>query len=201
MRISWTCMYIWQCVCMFIRSCLLICMLIPAAKLRRVTDAHQAPSQSSCSITRLGANLVLAMCCRYQEAIRLHPGCPAEVRLGLAACYFRLGQLERAKKAYERVVQLSPTCAEALYGLAVLRFSSSQGESAKAVSDQPCFQQAALYIQHVAGPDIAWGQRMGAHTWELTTADTCWVLCPWAIPFSWLSYTLDADFSCIIVLA
>lgn len=98
--------------------------------------------QSSCSITRLGANLVFDMCCRYQEAIRLHPGCPAEVRLGLAACYFRLGQLERAKKAYERVVQLSPTCAEALYGLAVLRFSSSQGESAKAVSGQPCFQQA-----------------------------------------------------------
>ncbi|KAL3140102.1 hypothetical protein ABBQ38_004382 [Trebouxia sp. C0009 RCD-2024] len=69
---------------------------------------------------------------RYQEAVRLHPGCPAEVRLGLAACYFRLGQLERAKKAYDRVVQLNPTCAEALYGLAVLRFSSSQGESAKA---------------------------------------------------------------------
>lgn len=71
---------------------------------------------------------------RYQEAVRMHPGCPAEVRLGLAACYFRLGQLERAKRAYERVVQLSPSCAEALYGLAVLRFSSSQGESAKAVS-------------------------------------------------------------------
>ncbi|DBA73696.1 TPA: hypothetical protein ACH3X2_009676 [Trebouxia sp. C0005] len=69
---------------------------------------------------------------RYQEAVRMHPGCPAEVRLGLAACYFRLGQLERAKRAYERVVQLSPSCAEALYGLAVLRFSSSQGESAKA---------------------------------------------------------------------
>ena len=64
----------------------------------------------------------------------MHPGCPAEVRLGLAACYFRLGQLERAKRAYERVVQLSPSCAEALFGLAVLRFSSSQGESAKAVS-------------------------------------------------------------------
>ncbi len=74
--------------------------------------------------------------CRYQEAVRMHPGCPAEVRLGLAACYFRLGQLERAKKAYERVVQLSPGCAEALYGLAVLRFSSSQGESAKTVRPQ-----------------------------------------------------------------
>ena len=77
--------------------------------------------------------------CRYQEAVRIHPGCPAEVRLGLAACYFSLGQLERAKRAYERVVQLSPGCAEALYGLAVLRFSSSQGESAKTVSSHnPC---------------------------------------------------------------
>lgn len=71
--------------------------------------------------------------CSYQDAIRKHPGCPAEVRLGLAACHFRLGHLPRAKKAYERVLQLNPGCPEALYGLAVLRFSSSQGESAKTV--------------------------------------------------------------------
>ena len=73
------------------------------------------------------------MGCSYKTAIRKHPGCPAEVRLGLAACYARLGQLAQAKKAYERVLQLNPVCAEALYGLAVLKFSSSQGESAKTV--------------------------------------------------------------------
>ena len=73
------------------------------------------------------------MKCSYKTAVRKHPGCPAEVRLGLAACYNRLGQLGQAKKAYERVLQLNPVCPEALYGMAVLRFSSSQGESAKTV--------------------------------------------------------------------
>lgn len=92
--------------------------------------------------------------CRYQEAVRLHPGCPAEVRLGLAACYFRLGQLERARKAYERVVQLNPTCAEALYGLAVLRFSSSQGESPKAVSaGHPVLHAACSTMQTATSCD------------------------------------------------
>ena len=111
---------------------------------------------------------------RYQEAVRMHPGCPAEVRLGLAACYFRLGQLERAKRAYERVVQLSPSCAEALYGLAVLRFSSSQGESAKAVSRLmqtlrhfPALQLSMVVMLQVLCSKVRIGVSYTAHTLHL----------------------------------
>ena len=39
---------------------------------------------------------------RYKTVLVRHPGAPAEVRLGLAACFFRGGQLELAQAAYER---------------------------------------------------------------------------------------------------
>lgn len=54
----------------------------------------------------------------------MHPGCPAEVRLGLAACFFRLGDNARARLAYERVLAMEPTCADALLGLANLALRS-----------------------------------------------------------------------------
>lgn len=39
----------------------------------------------------------------YQTALKKHPQCPAEVRLGIGACYFKLGDLNRAQAAFERV--------------------------------------------------------------------------------------------------
>ena len=65
--------------------------------------------------------------CRYKEALRRCPDCPAEVRLGLAVCYFKLGNLHKAMAAYERVLDLSPSSTPALLGLAVLKmqFGSS----------------------------------------------------------------------------
>lgn len=44
-----------------------------------------------------------AVCiCRYAQVLRENPTCPAEVRLGLAACLYRGGKLERASAAYKR---------------------------------------------------------------------------------------------------
>ncbi|RMZ53978.1 hypothetical protein APUTEX25_002555 [Auxenochlorella protothecoides] len=63
---------------------------------------------------------------RYKEALRRHPGCPAEVRLGLAACLFRLGDVVQAGAAYQRALDLDPSCTQALLGLAVLKLSASQ---------------------------------------------------------------------------
>lgn len=45
------------------------------------------------------------------------------MRLGLAACYFRLGNTSKAAAAYERVLDLDPACTQALLGLAVIRLS------------------------------------------------------------------------------
>ena len=53
---------------------------------------------------------------------------PAEIRLGIAACNFRLGSFHKAKAAYERVLQLDPHCCEALLGLAVLSFNAPDAD-------------------------------------------------------------------------
>ena len=65
---------------------------------------------------------------RYCRALREHPGCPPEIRLGIAACNFRLGSFQSAKAAYERTLQLNPDCCEALLGLAVLSFNAPDAD-------------------------------------------------------------------------
>ncbi|KAG2487876.1 hypothetical protein HYH03_013459 [Edaphochlamys debaryana] len=63
----------------------------------------------------------------YRAALReFHgPACPAEVRLGIAACAFKLGDLATARAAYKRVLQLDPDCADAYLGLALLAASDA----------------------------------------------------------------------------
>ncbi|KAK9810525.1 hypothetical protein WJX72_012163 [[Myrmecia] bisecta] len=64
----------------------------------------------------------------YRKALVEHPGCPPEVRLGLAAANYRLGRFDKAKAAYERVLQLDPVSADALLGLAVLSFNGKDAD-------------------------------------------------------------------------
>ncbi|PNW85504.1 hypothetical protein CHLRE_03g189605v5 [Chlamydomonas reinhardtii] len=63
----------------------------------------------------------------YRTALREFPGpgCPAEVRLGIAAASFKLGDLATAKAAYKRVLALDPDCADAYLGLALLAASDA----------------------------------------------------------------------------
>eukprot|EP00891_Asterochloris_glomerata_P002520 jgi/Astpho2/2520/fgenesh1_pg.00048_%23_37_t len=68
---------------------------------------------------------------RYRQALQEFPGCPVEVRLGIATCLYRLGQISTARQALQRVLQLDPHNADALYALAVLRLDPLKGESAK----------------------------------------------------------------------
>lgn len=37
----------------------------------------------------------------------MYPECPAAVRLGIGLCRYKLGQFDRAKQAFERVLQAS----------------------------------------------------------------------------------------------
>jgi Tfp pilus assembly protein PilF len=46
------------------------------------------------------------------------------VRLGLAACYFKLGDMPAARAAYERVIKLDLNNATAYLGLAAVSFNS-----------------------------------------------------------------------------
>eukprot|EP00884_Botryococcus_braunii_P015610 jgi/Botrbrau1/2732/Bobra.0164s0012.1 len=61
----------------------------------------------------------------YSRALKEHPGAPAEVRLGLGICFFQLGKFDKARAAFERVLQLDPTNCDALLGLSVLSLNAA----------------------------------------------------------------------------
>ncbi|GAA52741.1 RNA polymerase-associated protein CTR9 homolog [Clonorchis sinensis] len=56
----------------------------------------------------------------YRKALRLQPNCPASVRLGMGHCFFKLGNMEKARLAFQRALDLDPDCVGALVGLAIL---------------------------------------------------------------------------------
>lgn len=59
----------------------------------------------------------------YKKALRSNPKCPADVRLGMAHCFLKLGNVEKAKLAFERALQLDPKCVGALVGLAIMKLN------------------------------------------------------------------------------
>lgn len=56
----------------------------------------------------------------YKRALRVYPSCPGAVRLGIGLCRYKLGQFEKARQAFERVLQLDPENVEALVALGVM---------------------------------------------------------------------------------
>ncbi|KAL8119913.1 hypothetical protein AgCh_017146 [Apium graveolens] len=56
----------------------------------------------------------------YKRALQVNPECPAAVRLGIGMCRYKLGQHEKAKQAFQRVLQLDPENVEALVALGIL---------------------------------------------------------------------------------
>lgn len=71
----------------------------------------------------------------YSNALKSHPNAPPEVRLGLAACYLKLGDSVKAELAYKRVVELDTegNCTQALLGLAVIKLNA--GASAETLKE------------------------------------------------------------------
>jgi len=74
------------------------------------------------------------LCARWRHFKPVH-GCPRaeqrrerQVRLGLAACHFRLGRLPAARAAFRRALALAPGSAEALLGLAVIALAGPDPE-------------------------------------------------------------------------
>lgn len=74
---------------------------------------------------------------KYQQAFSLYKKalqtdyawCPADVRLGLGHCYYKLGKTEKAKAAFERALQLDNKCVGALIGLAVIELNKKTPEN------------------------------------------------------------------------
>lgn len=60
----------------------------------------------------------------YAQALRLNPNLPANVRLGLGLCHYKIGNEALAKKAFLRVLELDPENADATVCLAVVEHAS-----------------------------------------------------------------------------
>ena len=75
-------------------------------------------------------------CCRYKIALRKHPGCPPQVRLGIAFCHFYLGRPKLAEAAFHRTLAMEPFCTSAYIGLAVL--SLNTGTKAVSLQNLSC---------------------------------------------------------------
>lgn len=89
---------------------------------------------------------------RYAKVLRGNPECPPEVRLGIAACYYRAGKLEAATTAYNRVLELDAGNADALLGLAIVKFGSNNVQEVGLVVPWRCKLLAMwLFRQPVPG--------------------------------------------------
>uniref|UniRef100_A0ACD5YLF7 Uncharacterized protein n=2 Tax=Avena sativa TaxID=4498 RepID=A0ACD5YLF7_AVESA len=62
----------------------------------------------------------------YRRALRAYTDCPPAVRLGIAFCRYKLGQLDRARQAFERVLQLDPENVDAIVALAIMDLQTSE---------------------------------------------------------------------------
>lgn len=64
----------------------------------------------------------------YAKVIQISPKVPANVRLGLAFCHYRLGNKVLAYKALQRVLNLDPSNADALIAIAILELEKGNSE-------------------------------------------------------------------------
>jgi len=63
----------------------------------------------------------------YQSVLQIHPRAPAEVRLGLGICYYHLGDVEKARLCFKRVLELDPESTKALIALSILERNERAG--------------------------------------------------------------------------
>ncbi|KAL3535539.1 hypothetical protein ACH5RR_004000 [Cinchona calisaya] len=66
-----------------------------------------------------------------ERALQVFPQCPAAVRLGIGLCCYRLGQMKKAKQAFERVLQLDPENAEALVAFGILDLQTMEAANSR----------------------------------------------------------------------
>ncbi|BBN12945.1 RNA polymerase-associated protein CTR9 [Marchantia polymorpha subsp. ruderalis] len=99
----------------------------------------------------------------YKRALQVHPRCPASVRLGLGLCRYRLGQMKKARQAFERVLKLDPENVEALVALGVMNINTNEPdgvreglESMKAAYE--IYPYCAMALNHLANHFFFTGQ-------------------------------------------
>ncbi|PVH66334.1 hypothetical protein PAHAL_1G211100 [Panicum hallii] len=80
----------------------------------------------------------------YKRALRAYSNCPAAVRLGIAFCRYKLGQVEKARQAFQRVLQLDPQNVDALVALAIMDLQTNE-ETALSSSNHGLLKSHAYY--------------------------------------------------------
>ncbi|OQV18381.1 RNA polymerase-associated protein CTR9-like protein [Hypsibius exemplaris] len=65
----------------------------------------------------------------FKKVLQHHPGCSADIRVGIGHCLFKLGYLEKARMAYNRAIQLDPDCSEARIGLGLILWNEGTSSS------------------------------------------------------------------------
>jgi RNA polymerase-associated protein CTR9 len=67
----------------------------------------------------------------YKKALRTNPNCPGAVRLGIGLCFVKLGNIQKARMAFQRCLELEPRCVGALVGMSILELNSKHHDSIK----------------------------------------------------------------------
>lgn len=94
-----------------------------------MTPSNDSPMNRSTVIASLGNACIAFNRKKYAQALQGYKSvmkishCPAEIRLGLGHCYYKLGKIAKAKEAFERTLVLDPKSVEALVALAVIELS------------------------------------------------------------------------------
>eukprot|EP00743_Colponemidia_sp_Colp-15_P005507 GILK01005923.1.p1 GENE.GILK01005923.1~~GILK01005923.1.p1 ORF type:complete len:1224 (-),score=347.14 GILK01005923.1:129-3746(-) len=80
----------------------------------------------------------------YRQVLRINPNVPANVRLGIALCYYQLRREDKARQGFERVLSLEPDNVEALVGLAIIELANgTSSDGVKPESIRVAFQHIA----------------------------------------------------------
>lgn len=67
----------------------------------------------------------------YKKALQVCPNCPADVRLGMGICFYKLNMPDKAEEAFSKALSLDPKCVGALTGLAVIELNKKTNASIK----------------------------------------------------------------------
>lgn len=65
----------------------------------------------------------------YKRALQVYPTCPAAVRLGIGLCRYKLGHFEKARQAFQRVLQLDSDNVEALVALGIMDLQTNEADA------------------------------------------------------------------------
>jgi RNA polymerase-associated protein CTR9 len=90
----------------------------------------------------------------YCDSLQAKPDCPAEVRLGIALCYYRLQKPELAQKAFMRVLQMGEDDkpnVDALMGLAILELNDPANDATTAIKVALTYAKTAYELGSKVG--------------------------------------------------